>query len=133
MQLPAVFTAILTAATCVSALPKPILDKRAVGGVLLCQGANATGDCHYEVYSLDECHDVPEGFFHNTRTFAPDGDDFYCWPRVATCKDICKSPSGCTFGGAFYFDNPNKYDLSKILWDKSLGSFDCHLNVTDTA
>ncbi|GAW18696.1 hypothetical protein ANO14919_081770 [Xylariales sp. No.14919] len=129
MQLSGVITSIIAAAACVSALPKPPV-KRAVGGVLLCQGANATGICHYEAYALDECHDVSEDFFHNTRTFAPDGDDFYCWPRVGKCADICKSPTGCTFGGAFYFDNPHKYDLAQIAWEKSLVSFDCHKNIT---
>ncbi|KAI0527756.1 hypothetical protein F5B22DRAFT_2990 [Xylaria bambusicola] len=132
MQLTSVIATFLVAATSVSALPKPAVAKRAVGGVLLCQGANATGLCHYEAYALDECHDVSADFYHNTRTFAPDGDDFYCWPRVSKCSDICKSPTGCTFGGAFYFDNPNKYDLTKISWDESLASFDCHKNITDS-
>ncbi|KAI1347655.1 hypothetical protein F5Y01DRAFT_235407 [Xylaria sp. FL0043] len=132
MQLSGIIATVVAAATCVSALPKPTTAKRAVGGVLLCQGANATGNCHYEAYALDVCHDVPDDFFHNTRTFAPDGDDFYCWPRVGKCADICMSPTGCTFGGAFYFDNPHKYDLAAISWDKSLVSFDCHKNVTET-
>ncbi|KAI0909608.1 hypothetical protein F4824DRAFT_457803 [Ustulina deusta] len=133
MQLSGLITTIIAAATCVSALPKPITAKRAVGGVLLCQGVNATGICHYEAYTLNECHNVPEAFFQNTRTFAPDGDDFYCWPRVGNCSNICTSPTGCTFGGALYFDNPHKYDLTKISWDTSLASFDCHKNITDTA
>ncbi|KAI1311988.1 hypothetical protein F5Y03DRAFT_390956 [Xylaria venustula] len=107
-----------------------ILNRESHRNVLLCQGANATGSCHYEAYSLTECHDVPDDFFQNTRTFAPDGDDFYCWPRVTKCADICTSPTGCTFGGAFYFSNPHKYDLASIAWDKSLGSFDCHKNTT---
>ncbi|KAF2964359.1 hypothetical protein GQX73_g9207 [Xylaria multiplex] len=142
MQLSGAIITIVAAAACVSALPKPPAAKRAVGGltrslrggqVLLCQGANATGLCHYEAYALDECHDVPKEFYQNTRTFAPDGDDFFCMPRVSRCSDICKSPTGCTFGGAFYFDNPNKYDLAKISWEKSLSSFDCHKNITNEA
>ncbi|GAP89759.1 hypothetical protein SAMD00023353_3600550 [Rosellinia necatrix] len=132
MQLSGII-AIIAAATCASALPKPTTAKRDLGGILICQGANATGKCHYETYTLNECHEVPEAFFQNTRTFAPDGDNFYCWPRVGRCSDICTSPTGCTFGGAFYFDNPNKYDLAKISWDKSLVAFDCHKNETDTA
>ncbi|CAJ2506133.1 Uu.00g002630.m01.CDS01 [Anthostomella pinea] len=131
MQLFATITSLLiAAAACVSAYPRPPMAKREVGGVLMCKGANATGDCHYEVYSLQDCHDVPDGFSKNTLTFAPDGDQFYCWPRVGTCADICKSPTGCTFGGTLYFSNPAKYDLAKISWDKSLMSFDCHLNST---
>ncbi|KAI0110364.1 hypothetical protein GGR51DRAFT_89017 [Nemania sp. FL0031] len=129
MQLSGVIVTLITAATCVSAWPRPPA-KRALGGVLLCQGANATGVCHYEVYSLNECHEVPQALYQNTRTFAPDNDDFYCWPRVGLCSDICTSPTGCTFGGAFYYANPNKYDLAKISWDKSLVSFDCHKNIT---
>ncbi|KAI0452165.1 hypothetical protein F5B21DRAFT_506474 [Xylaria acuta] len=133
MQLSGVIITIIAAASCASALPKPITAKRALGGILMCQGANATGLCHYETYTLGECHEVPKEFWQNTRTFAPDGDNFYCWPRVGVCDDICTSPTGCTFGGAFYFDNPAKYDLAKISWDKSLVSFDCHKNETTTA
>ncbi|KAI1175837.1 hypothetical protein F4777DRAFT_298607 [Nemania sp. FL0916] len=133
MQLSSVITTILAVGASVSALPKPTTAKRAVGGVLLCQGANATGDCLYETYTLEECYDVPDAFFQNTRTFAPDGDNFFCWPRVGKCADVCKSPTGCTFGGAFYFDNPHKYDLTAISWEKSLVSFDCHANETTTA
>lgn len=50
--------------------------------VLMCQGANATGYCQYRVWAIDECHDVPEPWFRNVKTFLVDGDDFYCWPRV---------------------------------------------------
>ncbi|KAI1194776.1 hypothetical protein F5X97DRAFT_327233 [Nemania serpens] len=127
-----IIATIVVAATCVSALPKPTSAKRAMGGILICQGPNATGACQYEAYALDVCHDLPQEFFKNTRTFAPDNDDFFCWPRVGRCSDICRAPSGCTFGGAFYFGNPNKYDLAKISWDKSLVSFDCHKNKTIT-
>ncbi|KAI1812684.1 hypothetical protein GGS20DRAFT_556779 [Poronia punctata] len=130
MQLFGIITSIIAASASVSALPKPNVAKREAGGVLLCQGANATGKCHYETFALDECHDMPEAFYRNTKTFAPDGEDFYCWPRVSKCSDICKSPTGCTFGGTFYFNHPHKYDISKISWDKSISSFDCHKNST---
>ncbi|KAI8627388.1 hypothetical protein F5Y19DRAFT_477602 [Xylariaceae sp. FL1651] len=133
MQLFGIITTVFAAAASVSALPKPTIAKREVGGILICNGANATGNCHYETYTLEDCHDMPTEFYQNTSTFAPDGEDFYCWPRVSRCSDICKSPTGCTFGGAFYFGNPNKYDLGKISWDKSLVSFDCHKNITTTA
>jgi len=107
MQLFGAITTIIAAATSVSALPRPDLAKRDVGGVsehnlifpwisnlymrpdtndtlqvLMCQGANATGYCQYRVWAIDECHDVPEPWFRNVKTFLVDGDDFYCWPRV---------------------------------------------------
>ncbi|KAI0480236.1 hypothetical protein GGR56DRAFT_687225 [Xylariaceae sp. FL0804] len=128
MQLSSLFTGLITAAACVSAMP----TKRQTGGVLLCQGVDATDTCNYTVYAMETCYDVPTGFSKNTSTFAPDGDDFYCFPRVGTCAETCTSPTGCTFGGALYFDNPAKYNLSMISWESSLMSFDCHLNSTTT-
>ncbi|KAI1393662.1 uncharacterized protein F4822DRAFT_20288 [Hypoxylon trugodes] len=132
MQLVTIITSLVAAATCVSGRGRPPLAKREVGGILICNGANATGPCHYEVYSMVDCHDLPESFVGNTKTFAPDGDGFYCWPRAGSCADICTSPTGCTFG-TLSFDNPNKWDLSKIKWDTILGSFDCQQNRTTTA
>ncbi|KAI0602967.1 hypothetical protein F4775DRAFT_531336 [Biscogniauxia sp. FL1348] len=134
MQLFGIIGYFLALAACASALPRPpaTVAKRDVAGVQLCTGANATGTCHYEVYTLQECHDVPEGFSKNTRTFAPDDSGFFCWPRVGSCADICRSPTGCTFGGAIDYFYPNKYDLAKSSWDKSLMSFDCHMNRTIT-
>ncbi|KAF4985489.1 hypothetical protein FDECE_16532 [Fusarium decemcellulare] len=116
-------------ATVVSALAvsaSPILHKREIGGVLMCTGANATGTCHYEVYRLKECHDLPKPFLQNINTFAPDGEDFSCYPRVTSCDDICKSPTGCTFG-AVDFNYENKFNLSAIKWNKLFKSFDCAL------
>ncbi|KAI1331261.1 hypothetical protein F5Y16DRAFT_361040 [Xylariaceae sp. FL0255] len=130
MQFLTSITAILSAVACVSALPKPEIEKRAVGGVLICTGANATGDCIYNTYALDKCIDVPAPYTKNTGTFAPDGEAFYCWGRVGNCSTICESPTGCTFGNAFYYGNPHKYDLAAVSWKTSLMSFDCHLNST---
>ncbi|KAI0180177.1 hypothetical protein GGR52DRAFT_568931 [Hypoxylon sp. FL1284] len=100
--------------------------------VLMCNGANATGTCHYEVYSMRDCHDMPDGFSENTKTFAPDGDAFYCWPKVGHCDDICTSPTGCTFGAVSFY-NPVKWDLSTIQWDGLIQSFECALNETGSA
>ncbi|KAI0481853.1 hypothetical protein F4859DRAFT_476209 [Xylaria cf. heliscus] len=133
MQLSGLIAVIIAGATCTLALPKPTIPKRALGGILICQGANATGLCHYETYTLNECHELPQEFQKNTRTFAPDGDNFYCWLHPGRCADICTSPTGCTFGGTFYFDNPNKYDLAKVSWDTNILSFDCHKNDTTTS
>ncbi|KAL7626611.1 hypothetical protein AAE478_003384 [Parahypoxylon ruwenzoriense] len=131
MQFLAIITSIIAAATCAAALPQPSLAKREVGGILMCKGANATGECHYEVYSMRECHNMPEGFSANTKTFAPDGDNFFCWPRVGQCEEICTSPTGCTFGAVDFY-NPIKWDLSTIQWDHLIESFSCQLNQTTT-
>ncbi|KAI0024697.1 hypothetical protein F4780DRAFT_549988 [Xylariomycetidae sp. FL0641] len=133
MQLSEIISSLIVAAACVSALPKPTTEKRATGGILLCNGVNATGDCHYEVYALDACHNVPDGFSKKTSTFAPDGDGFYCTPYVGTCEMTCSSPTGCTFGGTIDFYNPAKFNLAEIAWDESLMSFECTLNSTSTA
>ncbi|KAI1212896.1 uncharacterized protein F4807DRAFT_303929 [Annulohypoxylon truncatum] len=132
MQLIAIITSIVAAVTCVSARGRPPLAKREIGGVLICNGANATGACHYEVYSLQDCHNMPEGFSGNTKTFAPDGDAFYCYPKVGQCDDICTSPTGCTFGAVSFY-NPVKWDLSSIKWDHLIESFDCYQNQTTKA
>ncbi|KAI1374989.1 hypothetical protein F4677DRAFT_424246 [Hypoxylon crocopeplum] len=131
MQFFTTIATIAAAATCVSARGRPPLAKREIGGILICNGANATGACHYEVYSLQDCHNMPDGFSGNTKTFAPDGDDFFCWPKVGQCEDICTSPTGCTFGAVDFY-NPVKWDLSSIQWDHLIESFDCQLNQTTT-
>ncbi|KAH7038193.1 uncharacterized protein B0I36DRAFT_237714 [Microdochium trichocladiopsis] len=113
----------------VSATPAEQLDKREVGGILICQGPHATGPCSYGKYELDMCHDMPPGFIKNAATFAPDGEAFYCFPRVGRCADICTSPTDCTFG-AVSFDSPLKYDLGIYNWQTLFESFDCHLNQT---
>lgn len=55
--------------------------------VLICNGANATGNCDYSVYNISTvenrtCYDMPTGYYENAATFAPDGEPFYCYPRV---------------------------------------------------
>ncbi|KAI6092576.1 hypothetical protein F4821DRAFT_254025 [Hypoxylon rubiginosum] len=132
MQLFTTITSLVAAATCVSARGIPTLPKRDVGGVLICSGANATGACHYEVYSMQDCHNMPDGFSAATKTFAPDGDAFYCWPKIGTCNQTCTSPTGCTFGGVSFY-NPVKWDLSSIQWDTRIQSFECALNSTSSA
>ncbi|RYP21949.1 hypothetical protein DL767_009152 [Monosporascus sp. MG133] len=129
MRLSTAITTLIAAAAWSSALPAEKMLKREVGGVLICQGANATGTCTYKVYSLGKCHNLPPKLQRNASTFAPDGDGFYCFPRAGTCSQICTSPTGCTFG-AVDFHNPRKWDLSAINWQRIIGSFDCHLNET---
>lgn len=128
-----------------SALPIHNFQKREVGGVslsppfqhpsgllnisntsqiLTCTGVNATGTCHYEVYELDKCHQLPEPFHANINTFAPDGEAFSCYPRTTDCDGICRSPTGCTFGSVD-FNYEHKYDLSAIHWNTLFKSFDC--------
>lgn len=90
----------------------------------MCTGANATGTCSYDVYPLNKCNQLSAPFFENTKTFAPDGEAFQCYPRLFDCDGICKSPTGCTFG-AVDFDYENKYDLGALKWDNLIRSFDC--------
>ena len=92
----------------------------------MCTGANATGTCEHKTYELKTCHDLSAPFFENINTFAPDGEDFECFPRVTACNEICMSPTGCTFG-AVDFNYEHKYNLSAISWDKLFRSFDCIL------
>lgn len=126
MKIPSVLAIAIATATTTTSSP---LEKRAIGGVLLCTGANSTGTCSYKVYDLNKCHQLPAPFNHNTSTFAPDGEAFTCFPRVTGCKDICKSPTGCTFGGVS-FASPLKNDLGIIQWNTLISSFDCSLNRT---
>ncbi|KAK7414886.1 hypothetical protein QQX98_006307 [Neonectria punicea] len=120
MKFSVAITALISVMTA-SAFP---VHKREIGGVLMCTGVNATGTCHYDVYELNKCHQLPEPFLLNINTFAPDGEDFSCYPRVTGCDDICRSPTGCTFG-AVDFNYEHKYDLGAIKWDKLFKSFDC--------
>jgi hypothetical protein len=79
------------------------------------------------VYELETCHQLPEPYHKNANTFAPDGEDFSCFPRITDCDQICQSPTGCTFG-AVTFDYEHKFNLSAIQWDVNIASFDCILN-----
>ncbi|KAJ4198234.1 Hypothetical protein NCS54_00596700 [Fusarium falciforme] len=121
MKLSSVAASVLVSASAVSASP---IHKRELGGVLMCTGANATGTCHYEVYKLEKCHQLPPPFYKNVKTFAPDGENFACYPRVYDCGGICKSPTGCTFGKVD-FNYEHKFNISAIGWDTLFQSFDC--------
>lgn len=78
------------------------------------------------MFELSKCHQLPEPFYQNINTFAPDGEGFACYPRLGDCGSICRSPTGCTFG-AVDFGYKNKYDLGEIGWDTLFQSFDCFL------
>lgn len=132
MQLSTILASVLAAAVSVSAAPTANIAKREIGGILICQGVNATGPCHYDKYTMDECHDLPSNLAGNASTFAPDGDGFYCNPTVGRCSDICTSPTGCTFGNVNFY-TPVKYDLTSIKWQNLIQSFRCHLNTTSTS
>ncbi|KAF4457470.1 SSCRP protein [Fusarium austroafricanum] len=123
MKLSAVITFIVSA---MSISASPILKKREIGGVLMCTGANSTGFCDYQVFKLKKCHQLPKPLYHNITTFAPDGEDFECFPRTTNCKDICKSPTGCTFGAVDH-NYPHKENLTAIEWNTLFSSFDCSL------
>lgn len=93
--------------------------------VLLCTGANQSGICQYQVVPMEKCIPLPKVLYGNTRTFALDGDEFYCFPRVTNCGDPCNHPTGCTYGHVD-FGYQHKYNLSAVGWDKVVHSFDCH-------
>ncbi|KAG6003443.1 hypothetical protein E4U21_002037 [Claviceps maximensis] len=118
--------AALASAAFVGASP---VEKRQVGGVLLCTGVNATGTCKHQVYQLNKCQQLSAPFYQNTNTFAVDGEGFECSPRLVDCGSICRSPTGCTFG-AVDFNYKHKWNLGAIGWDKYIKSFDCHLKRT---
>ncbi|UKZ51568.1 hypothetical protein TrVGV298_005328 [Trichoderma virens] len=121
MKFTTIVAAAVSSAIAVSGTP---IEKREIGGVLLCTGANATGTCNYEVYKLDTCHQLKAPFHQNTSTFAPDGEDFECFPRIGNCGSICTSPTGCTFGSVD-FNYEHKFDLGAIQWNNLISSFDC--------
>lgn len=92
--------------------------------VLLCTGSNSTGTCKYGVYALEKCHQLDKPFYKNTKTFAVDGEDFACHPRLTDCNIPCNSPTGCTFG-AVDFSYKNKFNLAAIQWNNRIASFEC--------
>ncbi|KAK0389153.1 hypothetical protein NLU13_2728 [Sarocladium strictum] len=125
------FLTLIVALMASLAAASPVHYKRELGGVLLCTGANSTGTCTHVVAPLSSvgvlrCQQLEAPFFESTATFAPDGEDFECFPRLYSCGGTCRSPTGCTFG-AVDFAYENKYDLGKIGWDKLIQSFDCAL------
>ncbi|GAB1320766.1 hypothetical protein MFIFM68171_10976 [Madurella fahalii] len=123
-----ILSTLLACSTRASSVP---LEKREIGGVLICAEANAGGLCEYAVYELETCHNLPEPLIKNAATFAPDEGPFFCYPRLLRCEDICRSPTGCTFG-AVSSDYPNKFNLTAIGWDTLITSFRCHLNESTT-
>ncbi|KAM3514471.1 hypothetical protein MY11210_001915 [Beauveria gryllotalpidicola] len=118
------FIALAVAASSLAAAFASPVSKRQVGGVLICTGANATGDCVYQKYELDKCHELQAPFLKNSSTFAPDGDNFACYPRLSDCGGNCTSPTGCTFGQVD-FAYEHKFNLTAIQWNTLIRSFDC--------
>ncbi|OAR02756.1 hypothetical protein LLEC1_07594 [Akanthomyces lecanii] len=117
-------TSLAVAASSLAVVSASPVEKRQVGGVLICTGPDATGDCIYQKYELKKCHQLAAPFLANSATFAPDGDDFYCFPRTRNCDGICTSPTGCTFGQVD-FNYEHKFNLTAISWNTLLRSFDC--------
>ncbi|KAJ4145268.1 hypothetical protein LMH87_004123 [Akanthomyces muscarius] len=118
------FFSLAVAASSLAVVSASPVEKREVGGVLICTGPDATGDCIYQKYELEKCHQLKAPFLGNSATFAPDGDDFYCYPHLSNCGE-CRSPSGCTFG-AVDFNYEHKFNLTAIQWNTNLRSFDCY-------
>ncbi|KAK2073885.1 hypothetical protein P8C59_008129 [Phyllachora maydis] len=116
---------LVLASACMSGA-NPIAQKRAVGGVLMCTGANSTGQCNHAVHPMDKCVNVTTALYHKVVTFAPDGEEFYCYPYENLCGvGICTSPEGCTLG-AISYESPFKDNLTAVGWGQSVGSFECY-------
>ncbi|KAF3769822.1 hypothetical protein M406DRAFT_320071 [Cryphonectria parasitica EP155] len=114
-------TAVLSVAT-------PIL-KRQVGGVLICNGINATGECTHLVAEVGQCTNLTAPYYQNTSTFAPDGEEFYCYPYLFSCGGICKSPEGCTYGAVSY-NTTAKTNFTAGGWNNLIESFTCYSGAT---
>lgn len=112
-------------ASAVMMAAKPV-EKRHIGGVLICTGAHATGNCTYGVYNLDRCYNMTATYMQNAATFAPDGEEFYCYPYIQPCGGICTSPEGCT-AGAVSYNSTSRFNLTALGgWDHYISSFECH-------
>lgn len=93
--------------------------------VLLCTGAQATGNCTHTVVPLNECTNLTEPYIANTATFAPDGETQYCYPYLYSCGGICMSPEGCTYGAVSY-NSTAKWNLTAAGgWNKLVQSYEC--------
>ncbi|KAK3340540.1 hypothetical protein B0H65DRAFT_263085 [Neurospora tetraspora] len=104
------------------------LQARTLGGILICNGPNASQACAYNVYEMETCYNLPEQFFRNASTFALDEGGWYCYPYIMSCGEICTSPEGCTLGGVSS-QYEHKFNLSAVGWDHYISSFECHLGV----
>lgn len=93
--------------------------------VLICTGVNATGSCEHIVSTLGECTDLTAPYLQNASTFAPDGEEFYCYPYLYACDGICRSPEGCTYG-AVSFNTTAKMDFTDGGWNNLIESFACY-------
>ncbi|CAN8097383.1 unnamed protein product [Discula destructiva] len=123
MQFLSILTVLTTAV--LSTTGKPVA-KRQLGGVLLCTGAQATGNCTHQVVPLGVCTDLAAPYLQNTATFAPDGEAQYCYPYLYPCDGICTSPEGCTYGAVTY-NTTAKWDLTAAGgWNRLIESFQCY-------
>lgn len=94
--------------------------------MLICTGPTATGNCTHGVYTLDTCHNLTAPWSGNAATFAPDGEEFYCYPYLIACGGICRSPEGCTYGAVSY-NTTGKFNLTAAGgWNNLIESFECH-------
>ncbi|KAJ4411730.1 hypothetical protein N0V82_008914 [Gnomoniopsis sp. IMI 355080] len=123
------FLVFLTAlATASLSTAKPI-EKRQLGGVLLCTGAQSTGECTHQVVSFGTCTNLTAPYLTNTSTFAPDGEEQYCYPYLYPCGGICKSPEGCTLGAVSYNSTAKTNLAAAGGWNELIESFECYQGV----
>ncbi|KAK3374984.1 hypothetical protein B0H63DRAFT_262752 [Podospora didyma] len=129
MQLSTLFLAIASATSLVTAKP---IEKRTIGGITMCTGANFTGTCEYRVWPLETCITLGAPFYKNTNTFVPDEGNWFCYPYLMDCGAICRSPTGCTMGPIDSTRPDYRTDLQLQHWDKMIRSFDCHFYTNRT-
>ncbi|KAK3391747.1 hypothetical protein B0T20DRAFT_488628 [Sordaria brevicollis] len=112
------------------------METGTVGGILICNGPNASPACIYDIYQMEICYDLPVPFLRNASTFVLDDGEWYCYPYILdptgqnsmSCGGICTSPEGCTLGGVSP-QYEHRFNLSAVGWGHYISSFECHLGV----
>ncbi|KAJ4169925.1 hypothetical protein NW754_006070 [Fusarium falciforme] len=120
MKLSSVAASVLVSASAVSASP---IHKRELGGPHV-HRSQRNRNLPLRGLQARKVPPAASPFYKNVKTFAPDGENFACYPRVYDCGGICKSPTGCTFGKVD-FNYEHKFNISAIGWDTLFQSFDC--------
>lgn len=114
---------------CLSPLLTQALPLPPVLKVLICTGAQSTGDCIHQVVAFGTCTNLTAPFLENAATFAPDGEEQYCYPYLYPCGGICKSPEGCTYGAVSYNTTAKNNLTAAGGWNKLIESFECYQGV----
>ncbi|KAK8173677.1 hypothetical protein IWX90DRAFT_484611 [Phyllosticta citrichinensis] len=96
----------------------PTIEKRQdvdieAGQVIICTGANNSGDCYTKTYKSNECNILPAPYYQNVLTFAP-GRQILC--RVTNSQNSCTTHGDLfiQYPGSTQFDNYNGIDYSNM-------------------